>query len=259
VGHNHAWRGRLRTWRRDWRRWFCGHWRWRRNRRRHRNWSSRLCYRRRRNRRANRTHRRWHRWRCNSRCWWLRRWSGKCRPRNRRRNHDSRRRNRHRSGRRRSFHGRDRGYHRRSSSSGRVGESRSGAYWSLLLTDGVQNVAGPGNIRKIDLGLNLIAIHATGPRVLRRCLRVAETAQVSAHLLRFMLFHGTGVRFLLSNAYFRKCVENRFAFDFQLPGQIVDSNLAHPPFSFLRTVPLSLHINLTVSVLGCTPPRFADA
>src|ERR1700730_398621 len=27
-----------------------------------------------------------------------------------------------------------------------------------------------------------------------------------------------------------KYVEDRFAFDFQLPGQIVDSNLGHPPF-----------------------------
>jgi hypothetical protein len=66
--------------------------------------------------------------------------------------------------------------------------------------------------------------------MLRRRLSFVGRAQVGAHLLRFMLFHGTGVRFLLSNAYFRKCVENRFAFDFQLPGQIVNSNLAHPPF-----------------------------
>jgi hypothetical protein len=66
--------------------------------------------------------------------------------------------------------------------------------------------------------------------MLRRRLSFVGRAQVGAHLLLFMLFHGTGVRFLLSNAYFRKCVENRFAFDFQLPGQIVNSNLAHPPF-----------------------------
>lgn len=59
---------------------------------------------------------------------------------------------------------------------------------------------------------------------------LASGAQVGSHLLRFMLFHGTGVRLLLSDAYFGKCVENRFAFNFQLPGQIVDSNLAHPLF-----------------------------
>jgi len=100
---------------------------------------------------------------------------------------------------------------------------------SLLLTDGIQNVAWTGNIGEIDLGPNLIAIDAAGTRVLCR-LRLAGGAQVGAHLLCFVLFHGTGVRLLFSNAYFRKCVENRFAFDFQLPGQIVNSNLAHPPF-----------------------------
>jgi hypothetical protein len=101
---------------------------------------------------------------------------------------------------------------------------------SLLLTDGIQNVAGPGNIGEIDLGLNLIAFNAARARVFRRGLGFAGDAQVSPHLLRFVLFNGTGMRFLLSNAYFRKCVENRFAFDFQLPSQIVNSNLAHPPF-----------------------------
>jgi len=66
--------------------------------------------------------------------------------------------------------------------------------------------------------------------MLRSALRFAGPTQVSADLLRFVLFNGTGVRLLFSDAYFRKCVENRFAFDFQLPGQIVNSNLGHPPF-----------------------------
>jgi hypothetical protein len=101
---------------------------------------------------------------------------------------------------------------------------------SLLLADRIQNVAWPGNIGEIDFGLNLIAIDAAGARLFCRALRFAAGAQVNAHLLRFVLFNRTGVRFLLRNAYFRKCVENRFAFDFQLPSQIVNSNLAHPPF-----------------------------
>jgi hypothetical protein len=61
-------------------------------------------------------------------------------------------------------------------------------------------------------------------------MHLAGGAQVRSQLFRFMLFHGTGMRLLLSDAYFGKCVENRFAFDFQLPGQIVNSNLAHPLF-----------------------------
>jgi hypothetical protein len=99
-----------------------------------------------------------------------------------------------------------------------------------LLTDGIQNVAWPGNIGEIDFGLNLVTINAGGARVLRGGLGFAGAAQVSAHFRRLVLFHRAGVRLLLSDAYFRKCVENRFAFDFQLPGQVVNSNLAHPPF-----------------------------
>jgi hypothetical protein len=99
-----------------------------------------------------------------------------------------------------------------------------------LLANRIQYVARPGNIGEIDLGLYLVAIDAAGARLSCRGLRFAGCAQISAQLLRFVFFHGTGVRLLLCDAYFRKCVENRFAFNFQLPGQIVDSNLAHPPF-----------------------------
>jgi hypothetical protein len=66
------------------------------------------------------------------------------------------------------------------------------------------------------------------------------------------------MRLLLGDAYFRKYVENSFAFDFQLPGQIVNSNLAHPLFLSSGLSPLSLHINLTVSVLVRTRPRSAE-
>jgi hypothetical protein len=52
---------------------------------------------------------------------------------------------------------------------------------------------------------------------------------------------------LLGDPDFKQHIENRLALDFQFSGQIVDSNLAHP-LRFLRTIPLSLHINLTVSV-----------
>jgi hypothetical protein len=38
--------------------------------------------------------------------------------------------------------------------------------------------------------------------------------------------------FLLGDASFRQHIKNGFAFDLQFPGQIVDSNLVHPPFLF---------------------------
>jgi hypothetical protein len=55
------------------------------------------------------------------------------------------------------------------------------------------------------------------------------------------------MRLLFRNADQRQYIENCFTFDFQLPSQIVDSNLAHPPFVSSDMSPLSLHINLTVS------------
>jgi hypothetical protein len=55
---------------------------------------------------------------------------------------------------------------------------------------------------------------------------------MGSHFFRFMLFKRTGMRLLLSHSDKRKHVENGFAFDFQLPCEIVDSNLTHPAFLF---------------------------
>src|ERR1700691_4547643 len=71
-----------------------------------------------------------------------------------------------------------------------------------------------------------------------------------AHFNGFVIFNGTGMGLLLGDPDFKQHVENRLALDFQFSGQIVNSNLAHP-LCFLRTIPLSLHINLTVSVFRC--------
>ena len=67
-----------------------------------------------------------------------------------------------------------------------------------------------------------------------------------ANFFGFVLFQGTGMRFLLGDADFGQYIENGFALDFQLSGQIVDSNLTHSPLSSSNSVPLSLHCNLTV-------------
>ncbi len=210
-------------------RWSC--W-WRRDgRRSYRCRSGRLRYGRRRRTSRTRSHR--HRGRCRSRRGRLnnrRRWNRKRWPDRSLRKYDPRRGNhRRRRWRGRSFHSRNRRRCRRSRNR-RPYWRRSYTHRSLLLANCIQNIARPGNIGEIDLGLNLVAIDSAGARLSCRSLRFAGGAQVCAHLLRFMFFHGTGVRLLLRDAYFRKCVENCFAFNFQLPGQIVDSNLAHPPF-----------------------------
>jgi len=53
---------------------------------------------------------------------------------------------------------------------------------------------------------------------------------MSTHLLRFVLFNGAGVCLLFGYPDDRKHIEDRLALDFQLSGQVVNSNLAHPPF-----------------------------
>jgi len=48
------------------------------------------------------------------------------------------------------------------------------------------------------------------------------------HQLCFVVFQRTGVRFLLRDTHRDQNVKNFLALDFQLTGQIVDSNLTHP-------------------------------
>jgi hypothetical protein len=98
----------------------------------------------------------------------------------------------------------------------------------LLGSDGIQNIAWLGNMRQINFGLDLVAFRthrAGGPA---RTLRLFGV-EIRANLDRFVVFNGTGMSLLLSDSNFRKCIENSFALNFQLPGQVVDSNL-HPPF-----------------------------
>src|SRR5580704_6333986 len=66
------------------------------------------------------------------------------------------------------------------------------------------------------------------------------------------IFHRAGMRLFLSDADLDQHVENRLALDFQFPGQIVDSNLAHPPFPCSHRS-LSLHRTLTESALHSLP------
>jgi hypothetical protein len=54
--------------------------------------------------------------------------------------------------------------------------------------------------------------------------------EMRAHLLGFMLLDRAGMGLLLGYADNGQHIENGFTFDFQLPGQIVYSNLTHPPF-----------------------------
>jgi hypothetical protein len=104
-----------------------------------------------------------------------------------------------------------------------------------LLSNRVQNIAGPRNAGQVNLSLDLVGIAAGGARGLGRSLHLPRATEVRFHLFRFVLFNRARVRLLLGDSDQRERVENSLALDFQLPGQIIDSNLAHPP-RFLRTV-----------------------
>jgi hypothetical protein len=68
--------------------------------------------------------------------------------------------------------------------------------------------------------------------------------------LRFIFFDGTGVGLLLGYSDLDKNIENRFALDLELSGQIVDSNLMHSAlFPPLFPVCLRAHSILTVWVV----------
>jgi hypothetical protein len=99
-----------------------------------------------------------------------------------------------------------------------------------LLGNQFQHIAGLRDVRQINLGFDFVGFAPVSRRARRRGLRLSSGTEVSPHLFCLMLFHGTGVRLLLGDADFDQHIENRFAFNFQLPGQIVDSNLTHPPF-----------------------------
>jgi hypothetical protein len=85
-------------------------------------------------------------------------------------------------------------------------------------------------VRKIDLSLDLVWLEATGACGFVGHGGFAGRAEVRPYLVRFMVFKGTGVGLLLGDANHWKRVEDCPALDFQLSSQIVDSNLAHPPF-----------------------------
>jgi hypothetical protein len=100
----------------------------------------------------------------------------------------------------------------------------------LLPNNRLQDVSGFRNVRKINLGPDLVWLAVTTARGrLRRRVHLARAAEVSPNFYRFVLFERAGMGFLLGDADFGQHIENRFALDFQLPGQIVNSNLTHPP------------------------------
>jgi hypothetical protein len=86
-------------------------------------------------------------------------------------------------------------------------------------------------VRKVNFGLKFV-FGARAGRLRAGGRSVGGGAELGAHLFGFKVFKRAGMRLLFGDTYFRQHVKNGFALDFQFPGQIVNSNLAHPPFPF---------------------------
>jgi hypothetical protein len=82
---------------------------------------------------------------------------------------------------------------------------------------------------EVDLGLDFFRLTA-GTATARRRARFGRVVEVAPHFLCFVILERTGVRLLLGDSNFGEDIKNGLALDFQFPGQIVDSNLTHPPF-----------------------------
>ena len=142
---------------------------------------------------------------------------------------------------------------------GGAGRARRWRHRFFLLRDCLENISGPGDVRQIDLGLDFFfaARRAGGSGGRRLCF--AGGAEVAAYFFCFVLFQRTGMRLLLSHPDHRQHVENGFALDFQLPGEIVDSNLAHPAFLLPRAVLKSSSRPHGVSCFDRTLPKSVRA
>jgi hypothetical protein len=104
----------------------------------------------------------------------------------------------------------------------------------FLLRDGPQHIPGSRDMGQIDLGLDFIFAAGKAGRSCGSGCFLAVGTEMFTDEFRLVLLERTGVGFLLGDTYFGENVKNGFALDLQLPCQIVDSNLTHPPFRFLR-------------------------
>ena len=84
-------------------------------------------------------------------------------------------------------------------------------------------------MRQINFGFDFITLSASLTRTPGCGMRFGSPLEVRSHFHCFVFFDGTGVGLFFRDTHNGQYIENRFAFDFQLPSQIVDSNLTHPP------------------------------
>jgi hypothetical protein len=121
----------------------------------------------------------------------------------------------------------------------------------LLLSNGSQHISGTGDVGQINLGLDFFFAAQWTRRLRAGRRRFGRAAQVDPHFFRFVILDRTGMGLLLRHPDGCQRVENGFALHFQLSGEIVNSNLAHPAFLVLRVALKSLQPH------GAQRPAFA--
>jgi hypothetical protein len=108
------------------------------------------------------------------------------------------------------------------------------------LADGAEHVARLGYVREINLGAEFV-IPGAGVPGLFSGRRLGVGGKVLPDLLRLVRLNRTGMGLLLGDADGGEHIQDFLALDFQLSGEIVNSNLRlHPP-CFSPKFPLSLH------------------
>ena len=110
---------------------------------------------------------------------------------------------------------------------GRMAVARHRFVFLFLGQNGLQHIAGFGNMREIDFGRNALR----GARRLCACLacRPRSAVKMRAHLVGLVVFQRAGMSLPGGQAELCQYVENLSALDLHLARKIVNSNLTHPP------------------------------
>jgi hypothetical protein len=102
--------------------------------------------------------------------------------------------------------------------------------------NGLQHVAGLGDVREIDFGRDTLRRARKGAAL---AARPRSTLKLCADLLRLVVLQRTGVGLAAGQAKFRQNVKNPPTLDFHLACEIVNTNLTHPPL-FTWVLPKAL-------------------
>ncbi len=100
-------------------------------------------------------------------------------------------------------------------------------FFFLLRQNGLQHVAGLGDVREVDFWCDgLLSARGRGAAMAGRA---RSALKLRANLVGFITLKAAGVGLACAQAEFRQYVKNLSALDFHLAREIVDTNLTHPP------------------------------